>query len=83
MILIINFRGNPRRYEVTDVADAVAWFERVRDDGNFGEGFGANDMRTGCGDLFNDDGTRFGRVAYNGHVWDANDQPVEVSRAAP
>lgn len=40
-------------------------------------GFGASEMDYGCGNIYNSQGQRVGRISYNGRVWDASDRLVE------
>ena len=40
-------------------------------------GFGASEMEVGCGDIYDSQKRRVGRISYNGRIWDANDSPIE------
>jgi hypothetical protein len=39
--------------------------------------FGASEMEHGCGNIYNSQGKRVGRISYNGQIWDASDRLVD------
>lgn len=62
----IAWRGLPTKTIPVQFADeASAVFCAIRDDG----GFGASDMKQGCGDLLDTAGNVMGRISYNGKIW--------------
>lgn len=72
--LRINFRGTPNHLVPVRFADdASRIFSSVRDAG----GFGASDMKAGCGELIDGAGEVIGQISYNGRIWKAA-KPVEV-----
>jgi hypothetical protein len=40
-------------------------------------GFGASEMKKGCGDVTDSKGCVVGRISYNGRVWDASGKSVD------
>jgi hypothetical protein len=70
----INFRGTPNHLVPVQFADdASRIFSDVRDAG----GFGASDMKAGCGELIDGTGEVIGQISYNGRIWKTA-KPVEV-----
>jgi hypothetical protein len=57
--------------ESADMASAM--FQRYRDQNCIG----ASDMKTGCGNIYANDGTLVAKVSYNGRIWDAKGQLLQ------
>lgn len=65
-VVRIAWRGLPTKTIPVQFADdASAVFCAIRDN----NGFGASDMKRGCGDLLDAAGNIVGRVSYNGKIW--------------
>lgn len=63
--LRISFKGLANQLIPVEFADdASRIFSAIRD----ANGFGASDMKNGCGDLL-ENGRIIGRISYNGRVW--------------
>ncbi len=58
---------------VFDSDDAVKLFSLFRDGG----GFGASELKKGCGDITDLSGKLIARISYNGRVWLPNGQPLD------
>jgi hypothetical protein len=39
--------------------------------------FGASEMKSRCGNIYNSQNHQVGRISYNGRIWDANGNPIE------
>lgn len=71
--LTINFTGIRQTAPIQFADDAAKSFCWVRDT----YGFGASDMKKGCGDIKDADGKLVGRISYNGRIWDASGKPFD------
>jgi hypothetical protein len=45
--------------------------------------FGASDMKTRCGNIYDSENCLVGRISYNGRIWDADGKPVECNEPTP
>jgi hypothetical protein len=60
------WRGLRTRLVLVNFADeASELFASVRNQ----NGFGASDMKAGCGDLLDGTGKLIGKISYNGRIW--------------
>lgn len=75
MLMILAFGLSRYKVHVDSFAHAREVFEEARDYGDYG----SSDMGPGCGDLYQTDGGgRVGRVSYNGRVWDARGEEIQL-----
>lgn len=66
MHVLINF-DQLINVDCSNIESAKVLFESVRDDGNYGEGYGASDMGARCGEVYEGD-KLVARIHYNGRI---------------